>query len=123
MDWSHSDSPANHSPQALIALDIADALEKEGAIVAGPVNNVADATPLLAENIDCAVLDVNLSNESIAPLARELEASRIPMVFVTGYKQSDLPVLWRTWPIFIKPISRVDLVDAIARLVLRSCGA
>ena len=109
--------------EALIALDIADALEKEGAIVAGPVNNVADATSLLAEKIDCAVLDVNLSNGSIAPLARQLESSRIPMVFVTGYTQSDLPVLWRTWPIFIKPISRVDLVDAIARLVLRSRGA
>jgi hypothetical protein len=78
---------------------------------------------LLVGRVDCAVLDVGLRNESIAPLVRELEASRISMVFVTGYEESELPVLWRTWPIFNKPISTVDLVDAIARLVFHWRGA
>jgi DNA-binding response OmpR family regulator len=102
---------------ALIALDVADALESAGATVVGPASNVADATRLLVENIDCAVLDVNLGNESVAPLVRELEARRAPLVFTTGYEESDLPVLWRAWPIFRKPFLRVDLVDVIAQLV------
>jgi DNA-binding response OmpR family regulator len=53
--------------EALIALDMAEALAKEGAIVAGPAGSVADATRLLAEKVDCAVLDVSLSDETIAP--------------------------------------------------------
>jgi hypothetical protein len=92
-------------------------LEKEGAILAGPVNSVADATRQLREKVNCAVLDVNLGNETVAPVVRELEASRILM------EKANPPVLWRTWPIFNKPVSRVDVVDAIVRLVLRSRGA
>ena len=103
--------------EALVALDTAQALENEGATVIGPANNIADATRMLVEKIDCAVLDVNLGNESVAPLVRELEAARIPLVLVTGYEESDLPVLWRTWPIFRKPFLRVDLIDVIAQLV------
>ena len=107
--------------EALIALDVAQGLIDEGAAVAGPTDNVADAKRLLVgSKIDCAILDVNLGNESVAPLVRELEASRIPIVFVTGYEDHDLPVLWRTWPVLRKPMAKADLIDAVAQMVARS---
>jgi DNA-binding response OmpR family regulator len=106
--------------EALIALDVAEALAIEGALVAGPANNVTDAKRLLAETIHCAILDVNLGSESVAPLVRKLEASRIPIVFVTGYDEHDIPVLWRRWPVLQKPMVTVDLVDAVARMCARS---
>jgi len=52
--------------EALIALDLSLALEGLNAIVAGSVNNVADARKLVVETmIDCAVLDVHLGVESV----------------------------------------------------------
>jgi FixJ family two-component response regulator len=89
-------------------------------LVVGPANNVAEAKRLLAKTFYCAILDVNLGKENVAPLVRELEASRIPIVFVTGYYEHSLPVLWRVWPVFPKPMVTVDLIDAVARMCARS---
>src|SRR4030095_6734358 len=102
--------------EALIALDIAAALENEGAVVVGPANNVAEAKRLLAETIHCAILDVSLGKESVSPLVRELQASGVPLVFVTGYDEHDLPAVWRVWPILPKPIVTTYLVDTAARM-------
>jgi PleD family two-component response regulator len=65
--------------EALIALDLAHALEDLHAIVVGSVDNLADARKAVSEEkIDCAVLDVHLRGQSVAALVSELDARHIP---------------------------------------------
>jgi CheY-like chemotaxis protein len=61
-------------------------LEELGAIVIGPAATVSEALALAAtEDIDVALLDVNLYGHSSVIVAAKLDARQIPMVFATGY--------------------------------------
>src|SRR5215475_4946474 len=70
-----------------IADDIAHALASRGAEVIGPLADLADAKELLKHGkpIDAALLDINIRNEMIFPLARLLRSRNVPIVFATGY--------------------------------------
>jgi len=62
-------------------------LEQLGAIVVGPAGSVRDGLALVerqGSRIDAAVLDVNLRNEKVFPVADALRARGIPIVFCTG---------------------------------------
>ncbi|WP_249160527.1 hypothetical protein [Bradyrhizobium manausense] len=54
-----------------------------GAEVAGPVGDMEDALRILHDGsiVDAAVLDVNIRNEMIFPIAQELRARHVPFVF------------------------------------------
>lgn len=100
--------------EPIVALDLADILQDNGAIVLGPASSVATARRLIADSrIDCAVLDVNLGHESVAPLVRELGALKIPFLFVTGYDEKDMAPLWRERPILHKPVVVAELINAL----------
>src|SRR6185312_8676606 len=89
--------------EALIALDLEQALEDLHAIIVGSVNNVADARKLVSDAaIDCAVLDVHLGIESVAALILELDARHIPRVFMTAFPERLLPRAWTVWPVLEK---------------------
>jgi DNA-binding response OmpR family regulator len=61
-------------------------LEDFGCNVAGPCASVAEALAAVGENeLDGAVLDVNLDGESSAPVAAALNAAAVPFVVSTGY--------------------------------------
>jgi two-component SAPR family response regulator len=96
-----------------IAKEIAAALERAGASVVGPAACVADAMTFLADQqVDCAVLDINLQGERVAPLAKLLQGADVGIVYATGYdpeavegevegrihllKPVDLPMLLRS---------------------------
>jgi DNA-binding NtrC family response regulator len=104
--------------QALIALDLEQALKDLHAIVVGSVNNVADACKLVSESkIDCAVLDVHLGVETVAALIPELDARHIPRVFMTALPEHNLPEAWTAWPVVQKPMVRSNLLSAIERVI------
>jgi CheY-like chemotaxis protein len=103
--------------EPIVALDLADMLQSNGAIVLGPASTVADARQLIAHSaIDCAVLDVNLGRESVAPLVRELGELKIPFLFMTGYDEKDMAPLWRRHPILRKPTVAAELIDALTQI-------
>lgn len=109
--------------EALIALDLSQVLQQLHATVVGPVNNVADARKLVSEaKIDCAVLDVHLGIESVDALIPELDARRIPRVFMTAYHGKNLPKAWSAWPAIEKPMVIGDLLRAIERVIEKSLG-
>jgi len=106
--------------EALIALDLAEALQELHAIVVGPVNNVAAARQIISEQqIDCAVLDVQLFDENVSTLMPDLDSRRIPRVFMTAFAHEDLPKEWKAWPALHKPMAVGDLLRAIERVVAR----
>lgn len=72
--------------EPLLAMLVEDLLLDAGCVVIGPATSVSDALRLLdLEPPDAAVLDVNLTEEQVYPVATRLEQAGVPYVFVTGY--------------------------------------
>ena len=89
-----------------------------GCRVVGPAPSVSRARRLLEhETIDAAVLDVNLDDHVVFPLADELAACNIPFVFATGYDSATIPHEYDDRPVILKPYSEHDLIRALTRIL------
>jgi CheY-like chemotaxis protein len=79
--------------ELLIAIDLAEAFEKEGAKVIGPVSSVERALSLIEndEPVDFGVLDLRLGGELVYPVADRLLENSIPFMFITGYDAGAIP--------------------------------
>ena len=77
--------------EALIAVMVEDMLMEMGSDVVGPAATI-DAALALArvEEIDAAILDVNVRGERIDPVADALMARGVPVLFATGYGEVKL---------------------------------
>ena len=76
-----------------IADELQRKFEESGAEVLGPVATVERALDLIASTpqIDGAVLDVNLRDVMVYPVADALQARGVPFVFATGYEKITIP--------------------------------
>jgi CheY-like chemotaxis protein len=105
----------------VIAYDIADSLEEAKAVVLVR-GRVMDALAALEneEPIDGAVLDVNLPDGVVTPVADRLFARRVPVIFCTGV---GLPfALKQRFPdavVFMKPVMMSQLIGRLAQLIGR----
>jgi light-regulated signal transduction histidine kinase (bacteriophytochrome) len=102
--------------QALIAMDVEDALRNLGAshIMSAPSAQTALAE--IARGVpDCAVLDINLSGETSIQVADALLANAVPFIFATGYRESAMiPERFAHVPIVRKPMSESALAEKLA---------
>lgn len=73
-------------------------------------------TLLNAISPDFAILDVNVGEALVFPLATELLQRKIPFVFSTAKPQEWLPDEWRNYPIVPKPLETKRLATAMAAL-------
>ena len=88
----------------LLACSLQEDLTAFGYAVVGPVSSVAAARETLSlKAVDAAVLDVNLSGAMVFPLADDLIALRIPIIFLTGYGLAIIPERFRSLPRLAKP--------------------
>ncbi len=102
---------------ALLAWRVCEVLVKAGAEVVGPAPDVAGALALLdAREVDAAVLDMNLGDETADPIADVLAARDLPFLFLTGYAWSDMEGRHATRPAFGKPVKPAALIQALANL-------
>lgn len=69
----------------VLGLEVAFALEDEGADVKGPVARLEAGLETLADGVpDAAVLDVELADGEVFPLAERLREQGVPFVFYTA---------------------------------------
>ena len=97
----------------LIAADLTASLESLGVEVIGPAASVEEALTLVKNDghrLDGAVLDINLRNERVYPVAEVLTARGVPFVFTTGYDAVALPNAYAGAPRCEKPVDKVQLV-------------
>ena len=88
----------------LVALELSRIVERAGYSVVGPAETVATTRKMLAQQeVDLALLDINLRGELVFPIADYLEAIGLPYIFVTGNSPSSLPVEYRHRPVVQKP--------------------
>ena len=79
--------------EPFIALDLAMAVEEARGKVIGPAGSVREALTLIQQHlVQAAVLDVNLSDGDVTPIAELLIGGGVPVIFYSGL---DLPVALR----------------------------
>ena len=79
--------------EPFIALDLATAVEEARGKVIGPAGSVREALMLIEQHlVQAAILDVNLSDRDVTPIAELLIGGGVPVIFYSGL---DLPVALR----------------------------
>jgi DNA-binding response OmpR family regulator len=102
---------------------LADDLKRElttlGAEVVGPVGDLEEAAKILGQDgsIDAAILDVNLRNELIFPLARTLRTRNVPFIFTTGYDRSSIEAEFEDINLCEKPLDIAALARELVELI------
>lgn len=102
--------------EAVVAMLLEDMLLDLGHEVVAAVGRLDQALELAAsQDIDLAILDVNLNGKMTYPIAEILKTRGVPVTFATGYGADGLHEDWRSAPVIQKPFQIRDLERAIAR--------
>ncbi len=99
---------------AIIALDMAGLLEEAGAVVIGPFARARDAVGALEAGPDAALLDIEIADGTVFPLADRIRAAGLGMVFHSG--GADRGALARDYPgapLCEKPSSTREIIRAL----------
>jgi CheY-like chemotaxis protein len=100
-----------------IAADLTHLLESLGIEVVGPAASVQEALRLVENDggrLDGAVLDINLRDERVYPVADALRARGVPFVFTTGYDAAGVPSSYADAPRCEKPVDKARLVRCLS---------
>lgn len=101
--------------EMIIAFDIADQMEMAGFVVYGPYPSNAKALAALEQvRPQVAILDVQLTDGDVYPVAARLSELAIPIVFHSGH--ADPQMLRQHYPgaqVCTKPCSSGRLEDAV----------
>jgi CheY-like chemotaxis protein len=105
--------------EMMVSLLLEDML---GSLGCENVVHAASVSSALAElsqaQPDVAVLDVNLGNEMVYPVAEQLNRAGIPFVFTTGYGRGAIKLEWAARPCVQKPFN----IDAFAAALRSALG-
>ena len=101
-----------------VALELQAAIEAAGGTVVGPVGSASAALALLETSaVAAAVLDVQLSDRDVTPVAIFLVSRGVPVVFQSA---KPLPAnLHRSCPdavLYEKPVSAESLIETLRNL-------
>jgi len=100
----------------ILARQLMRALAQEGAVVLGPVSDVARALALVDQAqgaIDVAILDVNLVEEKVYPVADALRERGVPFLFASGYDADEKQPRFATVRHLVKPLVMRSLVATL----------
>ncbi|KFI27113.1 response regulator [Haematobacter massiliensis] len=105
--------------EAILALDLTFVMEDMGASVIGPCHRLRRALEVLGqEQIDGAILDVDLAGEAVFPLADGLARRHVPIVFHTGRNNSsELISRYKGAAVCAKPTQPENVALALAALL------
>ena len=117
--------PAMTMPRLLVVEDeylirmlLEDMLAELGYQVTAAVGGMAEAKDHAAhDDLDGAILDVNLDGEESYPIADILAKRGLPFVFVTGYGERSLAEPYRDRPALQKPFQSEQLQKTLAAVL------
>ena len=93
-------------------------LEREGAIVVGPVSRAHEAETLITQQaVDAAVVDINLGSGPSFSTADLLQREGVPFAILTGYDEGAIPLSLQAVPRLDKPASEKAVITQLAQLV------
>jgi CheY-like chemotaxis protein len=104
--------------EVMVSWALEDMLAELGCEIVGPAARVSQALAMVeGEDVDAAVLDINLNGQKSYPVADALTARGVPFVFSTGYHKDGIPNGYRDFPVLQKPYDRSKLRDTLAKLL------
>ena len=102
--------------EALVAMILGNSLVELGYSVVGPFSRATDAMAAVRnEEVDAAILDINLGGELVYPVAHLLSDQRVPFMFITGYGAESIDARFADVPVLQKPIERPMLQRILVR--------
>jgi DNA-binding response OmpR family regulator len=102
--------------EVMVATLLEDVLDEEHCTIVGPFGQLEEALDAArTEQLDLAVLDVNLGGIMSFPVAEVLARRGIPFLMLTGYGDGDIALeqalsRHRHWPVYGKPFNVDHLV-------------
>jgi DNA-binding response OmpR family regulator len=100
--------------EPMVAMLLESALSDEDCIIIGPFASVAQASQAARSGpVDFALLDVNVADGQVYPIAQILEERGIPFLLLSGYGDGDIPAGHAHWPMASKPFSIEPLIERI----------
>jgi DNA-binding NtrC family response regulator len=107
----------------VVAEDTEQMLAEIGCFVVGPATTMADARQLAEkEQIDAAVVDINIRGGKAFPVLRILEDREIPFILTSGYADWSMPEEWQDRPRLGKPYNPLMLREQLIHLLRADQG-
>ena len=104
--------------EALIRMMIADMLVELGHSVGGEANDLQSGLLLASTpDVDAAILDIQLGDNSSVPIAEALQSKSVPFAFASGYGADGVPERFRNYPVLQKPFTIEELDRCLATLL------
>jgi CheY-like chemotaxis protein len=105
-----------------LADDIMRVLTALGARVVGPYGDLDEAIAAVDRDvaIDAAIMDVNLRNDMVFPLARVLRSRKVPLVFTTGYDKKSIEPEFHDVQLWGKPLDLKAMARELTNLIQSS---
>lgn len=100
--------------ELMVAMALEMVLSDAGYKVIGPIGRVEQALETATQDdVDFALLDVNLRGKEVFPVAEILRLRGIPFTFLTGYDRQTLPAAFASVKILPKPFKSQELLAAV----------
>ena len=97
---------------------IEEALSESQCAIVGPYSRVAPALEAArTEQLDAAVLDVNLAGARVYPVAEILAGRGIPFLLLSGYGSEGAPSAHPEWTVCNKPFTPEELVSRLRQQI------
>ncbi len=107
--------------EALVAIMIQETFTEFGFQIIGPICTASEAVAAAKDGqFDAAVLDINLGDGLVYPVAEILAERGVPFVFVTGYDADSVDSRFSAIPTLQKPIEREMLRKIFVASATRS---
>jgi two-component SAPR family response regulator len=101
-----------------IAQDLAGAFTDIGSEVLGPVPSIDQAMEVIRDQVvHAAVLDINIQDQMVFPLADILNHRDIPFVFASGYDEKSVPQSYQGVPRWEKPFVAGDIAEFLSDIL------
>ncbi len=102
----------------VVAVACEDMLRDMGCLVVGPATNMAAALQLATEEqLDGAIVDINIRGGKAFPVLKILGSRGVPFLLASGYADWSMPEEWQDCPRMAKPYSASLLRDSLSKLL------
>lgn len=97
-----------------IALALEEMLNEQGLVIGGVARSIEGALRFVRSTaFDLALLDVNIGDRKIDPVAEALTKLKTPFVFTTGCGRAGLPEAFLDYPVVEKPFYIEEILQSL----------
>lgn len=105
--------------EACLAMMLQDLLEDAGYRVIKAARIPAALALAEGEDINAAILDVNVAGREVFPVADQLRRRGVPFMFASGYGERGVPGEFRDYPVLQKPYDPVALGSMLENVLAK----